>query len=356
MEKIITIKDVAECANVSISTVSRVLNGKTSVKPELKKAVWKAVEQLNYKPNAAARFMKGQKTGTIGLLVPDIANPFYSGILAGAITRAQDSYHTLMVSSSNGSLDQEKKSLEHLSRSVLDGLIYCPVARNEAFTEIEYFKNIPVVIAFRRNIISNRPHVYADNIKGGYIATKYMLRLKRKRICFLAGFWNPPCDSSNILKMSSSPESGFYTTLDRFKGYIQALEEEGIPFDPSLVFICKYDHISGYNAAKKVIADSIDIDGLLAPNDLVASGVIKLLSEQGISVPHDISVIGYDDGLIAPIITPSLTSVKQSSEEIGVKSVDLMLNLLDGKEVNDYVVDVSLSIRNSTSFLKNHND
>ncbi|MGN9164390.1 LacI family DNA-binding transcriptional regulator [Tissierellaceae bacterium HCP3S3_D8] len=355
MKKDVTMKDVAEHANVSVSTVSRVINGKISADTPIAKAVLKATEKLNYRPNAAARFMKGQRTGTIGVILPDIANPFFTGIAAGAITRAQENNNNIIISSSNGSIEQEKKSLEHLSRSVLDGLIYCPIARNEVFEEIEYFKNIPVVISYRRDIIPSKPQVYVDNIKGGYIATKYMLRLNRKRICFLAGFWDPPCDSIDMLKMVSSPEAGFYTTLDRFRGYLKALEEEGIPYDPSLVFVTRYSHESGYDVAKEIIATSIDVEGILAPNDLVASGVIKFLMEQGISVPHNISVIGYDNSLIAPISSPSITSINQNSKEVGTKSVDLMLDLLKGKKVKDYVVDVSLSIRKSTSFLKSKN-
>lgn len=352
MKKGVTMKEVAEYAKVSVSTVSRVINGKIKEDNEMAGKVWEAVKKLDYRPNAAARFMKGQPTGTIGVLLPDISNPFFTDIAAGAIIRAQENNNNIIISSSNGSIEQEKKSLEHLSRSVLDGLIYCPIARNEVFEEIEYFKNIPVVISYRRGIIPDKPHVYVDNIKGGYIAAKYLLRLNRKRICFLAGFWNMPCENTNILEMANSPEAGFYTSLDRFKGYLKALEEEGIPYDPSLVLISEYDHQSGYETAKKIIESGKEVDGILAPNDLVASGIIRFLREQGISVPYDISVIGYDDSLLTPIINPSLTSINQNSKEVGIKSVDLMLQLLNNKKPEDIVVDVSLSIRKSTSYLR----
>lgn len=352
MKKSVTMKDVAAHANVSASTVSRVINGKIDEDAPIARAVLRAAEELNYRPNAAARFMKGQSTGTIGMILPDIAIPFFTGIASGAITRAQKNNNNIIIASSNGCIQQEKRSLEHLSRSVLDGLIYCPIARNGTFHEIEYFKNIPVVVAYRRDVIPNRPQVYVDNIKGGYMATKYMLRLNRKRICFLAGFWDPPNDSASILEMSASSEAGFYTTLDRFKGYLKALEEEGIPYDPSLVFITKYSHDSGYHVTREIISKVMDIEGILAPNDLVASGAIKFLTEQGISVPEDISVIGYDDSLIAEVSTPSITSINQNSHEVGTASVDMMLDLLKGKKVKDHIVDVNLSIRKSTAFLK----
>jgi LacI family transcriptional regulator len=345
-------KTVAQQANVSISTVSRVLNGTKAVSPELHKAVWDAVKKLGYKPNIAARFMKGQKTGSIGILVPDIRHPFYSDIVAGAITEAHKSYNTLIVSSSNGDADHEEETLYNLSMSVLDGLIYIPISRNAPFSELEIFKEVPLVIAYRRNIFKNRPQVYVDNIKGGYIATKYLIKLKRKRIAFIAGFFHDPYDLDAFLQLAASPVSGAYSTMDRFNGYLKALEEEGIPFDPSLVLMCKYNYIDGYNVAVEMLSKSIDVDGIIAFNDSVASGVIKLLLEQGISVPEDISVIGYDDGPIAPILSPSLTSVKQDAYMIGVKAADMMLRLLNGEEVKDEILDVSLSIRNSTSVRK----
>lgn len=352
MKKGVTMRDVAEHAEVSVSTVSRVINGKLKENNEITSKVWEAVKKLDYRPNAAARFMKGQPTGTIGVLLPDISNLFFTGIAAGAITRAQENNNNIIIASSNGSIEQEKRSLEHLSRSVLDGLIYCPISRNEVFEEIECFKNIPVVISYRRDIIPDRPHVYVDNIKGGYIAAKYLLRLNRKSICFLAGFWNIPSENTDIFEMANSPEAGFYTSLDRFKGYLNALEEEGIAYDPSLVLISGYNHQSGYEAAKKIIESGRQIDAILAPNDLVASGIIKFLTEQGISVPYDISVVGYDDSLLTPIINPTLTSINQNSKEVGMKSVDVMLELLEDRKPKDVVVDVSLSIRKSTSFLR----
>lgn len=351
MKKTITMKDVAEEAGVSVSTVSRVINGKLKENKEMIDNVWKTVEKLNYRPNPAARFMKGQSTGTIGVLLPDISDPFFANIAAGAISRAGENNNNIIISSSNDSLEGEKKSLEHLSRSILDGLIYCPVVRREYLEEIKYFRDTPIVIAGRRDIIANTPHVYVDNIKGGYISTRYLLRLKRKNICFVGGFWSIPAKRDDLILVSNSKESGFFTSSDRFRGYLEALEEEGIEFDPTLVFISGKDHKSGYETAKRIIESGRELDAILAPNDLVASGIIQFLTEQKITVPQEISVIGYDDSLFAPITSPTLTSVNQNSKEIGRKSVDLMMELLDDKKAEDVVIDVSLSIRKSTSYL-----
>lgn len=352
MKKCVTIKDVAQKANVSIATVSRVLNGKDNVNPKYSKAVLDASKVLNYKPNLAARSMKGQRTGTIGIHVPDVAHPFYSAIVSGSIVQAQKSNHNLIVSSAKSSGANEKELFENLANSYIDGLIYSPFSSADLIKEIEYFNKIPIIVANRRKVFPNVPHIYTDNVKGGYISTKYLLRLKRRKICFLAGFWEPPCDSNNILELSLSDLSGLYTTLDRFKGYLKALKEEGIEYDPSLVIMCSYEYDSGYKAAMDIVSNSMNIDGIVAPNDLVAAGTTKLFLEQGISVPEDISVIGYDNESIASMVIPSLTSVKQDAYEIGKESVIMLLNLLEGEKVVDKVIDVNLIVRSSTSSLK----
>lgn len=347
--KKITIKQVAELAGLSVATVSRVLNSSRPVKPELAEKVWTAVKELNYRPNAAARFMKGQRTGNIALLVPDLSHPFFSAIATGAIMQAQKTDQVIITSTSEGDPEIEKLSIDQLSRSMVDGLIYCPVSAGEPLPEFERFQQLPLVVAGRRGVFENVPHVYTDNVKGGYLATKYFIRLGRNRISFFAGFWSPPCTAENIVEALSEPWAGAYSTLDRFIGYLKALEEENIPYDPSLVIICGYDYKAGYNATRELLGKMLEVDSILAPNDMVASGVLSLLDDQGIRVPEEISVIGYDDNLIATLTKPKLTSVKQNPREIGACAVNILNRRLNKKEVSDKVVDVTLSIRSSTS-------
>ncbi len=345
----VTIREVAERAGVSVATVSRVLNGSRPVAPEVAARVWKVVRELGYRPNLAARYMKGSRTGTFGLIVPDLAHPFFAAVAAGAANEAQARDQVLVIATSGGRREQEVTAIDQLSRSLIDGLIYIPVATGDPLPEVETFRHLPVVVVGRRGVFRDRPHVYSDNVKGGYIATKYLLTLGRRRIAFLAGFWVQPCTPETIREMSEREDAGAFTTLDRFRGYLRALEEEGVPYDPSLVVICGYDFEAGYRAAAELMGRVIPVDGLLAPNDWVAAGAMALLREQGIAVPAEISVIGYDDGPGASVTYPGLTSVRQDARQLGAAAVETMNRLLRGERVEDTIVDVSLTIRGSTT-------
>ena len=347
-ERIPTLKEVARLAGVSVATVSRVLNGK-GARPEVETRVLAAAKELRYKPNPGARFMKGKRAETIGLLLPMISHPFFGALAEGALEEAGKNDQVVVIASSRGNRELEKQKLEQFSRSFLDGMIYFPVEKGETFPEIEHFRNIPLVVAGRRAIFPNKPHVYSDNLKGGYLATKYLLRLGRERIAFFAGFWTPPCTHKNIREASEGPGSGAFSSLDRFRGYLKALEEASLDFDTDLVTVCGYDFKSGIEAAKELTARMVNVDALICPNDLVAAGAIQFLEQQGMNIPEDISVAGYDDDPIAVMTTPTLTTIRQQTTRIGIESVGLINSLIRGKAVEDVVVDVDLIIRNSTS-------
>ncbi|WP_333642082.1 LacI family DNA-binding transcriptional regulator, partial [Mesotoga prima] len=344
-------KQVADYAGLSAATVSRVLNGSRPVQEDLKVKVWDAVKKLNYKPNVGARFMKGQTTNVIGMLVPDVSQPFFSAMIAGAILKAGEIDHVIIISTSDGKRELEKAAIDSLSRTVVDGLIYCPVSTGDPLPQIESFKELPIVVVGRRNVFKSKPHVYTDNVKGGYLATKYLLRLGRKRVGFLAGFWSSPCTIDTIGEVASSEDAGKYTTLDRYMGYRRALEEEKIEYDPSLIVICGYDYEAGYIGARELLERMVEVDSVIAANDLVAAGVIGFLTDQGINVPDQVSVVGYDNNLIAPITIPTLTSVDQDPRTLGAESVVALSKILSGKEVSDTIIDVKLTIRNSTSVM-----
>ena len=346
-----TLKEVASLADVSVATVSRVLNGQ-GASPEVQARVMKAAEELDYKPNPGARFMKGKRAGNIGLLVPQISHPFFGALAEGALEEAGRNDQVIVLASSMGSRQLEKQKLEQFSRSFLDGMIYFPVEKADIFPEMEHFRHIPLVIAGRRGIFPGKPHVYSDNLKGGSLATKYLLRLGRTRIAFFAGFWDPPCGNEQMAEMASSPCSGAFSSLDRFRGYMTALEEHSIGLDTDLVAVCGYDFKSGIEAAKELTARMVRVDALICPNDLVAAGAVHFLDQQGIKVPEDISIVGYDDDPIAVMTIPTLTTIRQQMSEIGRESVLMVNDLIKGRPAKDIIVDVDLVIRNSTTQLR----
>lgn len=344
-----TIKDVAQLAGVSIATVSRVLNGKDNVQEIYIQRTMDAVKALNFKPNIAARSIRGQSGKLIGMIVPEITTPFFSRIANGAVTRAQELGQTILLKVSNREGAIEQRCLEQLADLPLDGLIYSPLDTDDAYHEYNLAK-LPTVFVARRQVFPGAPHIYVDNFNSGYIATKYFIRLGRKRICFIGGFWLP--DAVNRRELIdcdyNSRKSGMQSGYDRYLGYRKALHEDGLPFDEELIYISGFDYEAGYHVMKGIFEKMIDLDAVIAPNDMVAAGIMNFLKQQNIPVPESISVIGHGDVLIPEIAEPSLTSIKQNPIEVGRQAVDAVNRLLNGEKTEDVVVDVSLSIRAST--------
>lgn len=349
MDKV-TISEMAERAGVSIATVSRVLNGK-SVRPTYKAKVLDALKELDYAPGPIARRIKLGAVASLAMLVPDLSNNFYAAIANSAVLEARKHGRNLLVSSCDGDQRLEGAMLEQLADAPIDALLYCPVSSSEIRPDLGLLRDLPVVAFARRNVVPGHPHVYTDNIKGGYIATKYLRRLGRRQIVMLLGFWkleNGFGSPAQVLSFFGNPLFGAFSSLDRLEGHRRALEEEGIPLTEDMIQLSGYGFDSGYEAAKEVLARMIPVDAMIAPNDAVAAGVIQFLIEQHIKVPEEISVIGYDDSSIALMTSPTLTSVRQDPRRIGSAVVDIATRLIEGKEAEDVVVDVSLSIRKST--------
>lgn len=344
-----TIKDVAILAGVSVSTVSRVLNDKQNVQAEYVKKTMQAIEQLKFKPCIAAKTIRGQSSKVIGMLIPEIITPFFARVANGAISRAQELGLSIQLMASNRDKNIEEQCIKQLSKSYIDGLIYAPLESGAPFLQSDLLQ-VPTAVVARRKVLENTPHIYVDNFSSGYAATKYLIRLGRRKICMLAGFWLPELIRKEDLLSSDydSKLSGIYSGFDRTLGYREAIQEEGIPFDEKLVDICGYDYDSGFDAIKKVYEKMIDIDAIIAPNDMVAAGIMNFLKRQNIKIPETVSLIGHGDALIPEIAEPTLTSIRQNPYEVGSQAVNTIVSMLNGKEVSDIVVGVSLSIREST--------
>jgi len=354
MAKQVTIIDVAKLAGVSVSTVSRVINKNPKVDPVMEQKVKEAILELNYIPNVYARGIRGDNTRTIAAIVPNLSDNFFSKVVEG-ITRATDDYGIkLMIFSCHGDSNLEYKSLKSASEAGISGLLYCPSAEVNSEKIYEYFsKDFPLIIVYRRGVIKNVPHIYHDNIKGGYISAKYLLRQGRRSILFIASMWGEPfADIDNMLRFMDSAQRGAYSSLDRLEGHIQALYEEGIDFDKAYLIRTGYDFDSGYNTAKKVLSMLLDFDAVICSNDSVAAGVLQALSEQKISVPEQVSIVGYDDSVFSTIARPTITSVKQKPYVVGYGSVEMLLKRMAGEQVSDRIIDVELVVRNSTSMKK----
>ncbi|MEL7556741.1 Catabolite control protein A [bioreactor metagenome] len=343
-----TIRDIAALSGLSIASISRYFNG-LKVRQTTAEKIEKALEQSDYAPNIAAKFMKGQRTGVIGLILPEISHPFFAMIAEGAIAEARENDQLILISSSKGSRENEKVAVEQFSRSVIDGLIYIPVSHPENIPSIESFRNIPLVVAGRIDVFPNIPHIYTDNNKGGYIATKYLIKQGRRDIGFFGSFWEAPCETRDIREVSLSTLAGTYSTVERFKGYLRALEEEGIPYNPDKIVLCGYGYANGYDAGRALMAKLSPIDGLLVMTSTVGSGAIEAFRDQGISVPENISVVVFDDDEIMNTSLPHLTSVQLSLRKMGIEAIRSLNKILAGEPCPNTVIDVRLKVGNSTT-------
>lgn len=347
----VTVQDVAALAGVSPATVSRVLNG-GSVKEDLASRTYAAIETLGYEIKTKKKHNISREHAFIGVIVPDISSPFYSEIVSGILKEALLYQYEVIIKSSEGSQHKEKECLEQLSHLPLHALIYYPMATIDYLYEIDIYKQIAIVIGGRENISTPFSHVYFNNEKAGYLATKYLTKLGKKRIYYLGPIHElekPITSIQELLALEEEPNKGFYVSLKRLEGYKKALSEENIPFDLELVSLCGYTWQDGYEAARAIITKMLDVDAIIAVNDMVATGMLKFLKEQGIRIPEDLSIIGYDNRSIAEISEPPLTTIDQNAYELGRECVLSAMKQLQEHKIESRSLDINLVIRHSTA-------
>ncbi len=344
------IREIAGLAGVSTATVSRVLNGKGNVDPEITERVMRIAGEVGYEPSPAARYMRSKRSDLLGIVVPKLSMSYFSDIVNGAIDKAGELGRLMVVATVEGSEGTEKEYLKKLSQHMLDGLIYCPVATGE-YVETENFTDkMPLVVAGRRRVVEGAPHVSTDDEKAGYIATKYLLQLRRRSIGFFAGFWGraPFTNTVEMINGIDSSLSGSFSTLDRLRGYRRALREFGLDVDAVKIVITGFDAEEGYLAAEEFFARLDMPDAVIVPNSYVAKGLIRFCSEQGIQIPKDLSLVSMDDLTIGELLPIPVTSIIHNMYMVGVESVVRIDRLLNGLETQDKLIDVRLKIRQST--------
>jgi len=329
----VTIKQIAEAAGVSLSTTSRALNGKADVSEETRKRVMEIAQKLGYLPNRSAVSLKKSRTYTIGVVVEDNSNPFWSEVLKGIENAAhREGYHVIFTNT-NRNYKNEVENIKLLLERRVDGFLIVP--NQERYDDLLELKerNIPFVIMGRHVDFLRVPMVYNDDVKGGNIATSHLIEKGCRRIAFIGA---QPYNSASI---------------ERKKGYEKALKDAGIGIDESLIKISRdpmkngvMEVESAYKHMKELLEKNISFDGVFAYNDLMAFGVLKALKEEKISVPDKVKLIGYDDIFYSSIITPSLTTLKTKKQILGEIAFDLLLN----KKKDEIVLDVKLLVREST--------
>lgn len=333
--KTVIMKNVAQVANVSIATVSRVFTGSDPVTDETRKKVMKAVKELDYNPNVLARQLRTMKTKTIIVIVPDITNTFFSKVLRGIeITARRNGYRVLLGDTGND-VTVEYEYLKALYEKHADGLVLL-TARVDRNTIESLMEKYPAVLACEYLEDSNFPTVSINNMSAARKATEHLLKLGHKRVAHITGPMN------------------IVLSRDRLKGYKQAMKTYGLEINSLLIVEGDFYYKTGYDLMLKLMSIDNPPTAVFTANDEMAIGAIKAIESQGLKVPEDIAIVGFDNIEMSVWFSPSLTTISQPMYEIGEKAMNLLLDLIRGKKLrkNQFVLDDELIVRESCGYKK----
>lgn len=302
-----TIHDVAQLADVSIATVSRVLNGNERVSEESRKRVWAAAAELDYWPNSAARSLTMRRTHVLGVLLPDLYGEFFSEIIRGIDYAARRQRFQVLLSSSHADTNTVLTAARSM-RGRIDGLIMMApdVESAEAVDAIR--RRFPVVLLNPREPAPGCDSVSIANFEGARDATRHLVSLGHRVIATVRG------------------PSGNVDAEDRLRGTREALREAGLPSDPSLELPGDFTESSGFHRAANLLRLDPRPTAIVCANDSMAIGLMSALAAQGLRVPEDMAVVGFDDVAISRFVTPALTTVRVDAQGLGRQAVDLMLS------------------------------
>ena len=307
-----TMKDVARLAGVSISTVSHVINKTRYVEPETREKVYEAIKTLGYRPNILASSLRKRVTNTIGLIISNITNLFYPEVVRGVEDLLAKYNYNLILCNSDENVEKEKNYIEVLFSRRVDGLIITPSKSSETRENLDLFreKNIPVVLVDRKIEGLEEDVVLADNIEGTYEAISYLISLGHKRIGIITG----PLDTT--------------TGCERLEGYLKALEDKGIKKDDNLIYEGDFKEEGGYKGVEALLNISNPPTAIFTSNNLMALGALKKITELGLKIPQDLSLVSFDDMDWFPYFSPPLTAVYQPAYELGETAVKLLFERL----------------------------
>jgi LacI family transcriptional regulator len=305
----VTMADVARDVGVSMMTVSRVVNEKGDVSPETRQRVLSAIERLGYRPSSIARGLATRHTGTLGLVVPDVANPFFAEVARGVEHVAYANGYNVFLCNTDEDSERELDVLGSLEEKRVDGIVLCSSRLEPADLALVVTSHPAVVLVNRRLDGADHPvhAVLIDDELGGRIAAQHLLGRGHRAIGFLSG---PP---------------GSQSGRGRLAGYRSALLESGISYEAGWVRGCAPVADAGREVAMALLTLRPELTALLCYNDLVAVGVLRAAAELGRQVPDDLAVVGFDDIPLAALITPRLTTCRVARHELGVRAVRLLL-------------------------------
>lgn len=335
-EHTVSLKSVARLAGVSVATVSRVLNGEDTVKEDTRLLVQKAIKQTGYRPNRVAQRLRATRRSRklIGLLIPDIQNPFYVDVIQGIEEYAYA--HDSAVVIGNFSQDQKKEKLyiDILRSESVDGFIAAPTNGTDQYVE-DLVRDGFVVVCIDRNLVNlDVDVVKVDNERGAFRATEHLISLGHRRIAHITG--NP-----------SIP-----TTQERIAGYTAALLKHGIEPDPSIILGKESNYVSGVELTGRLLDLETPPTAIFTANNLLTLGSLETIHGRGLQIPKDIAIVGFDDMYWATSLNPPLTAVRQPGREIGKRATELLFQRIadPSRPTVNLEMKTELMIRKSCGF------
>lgn len=329
----ITIYDVAREANVSMATVSRVVNGNPNVKPTTRKKVMSTIEQLGYRPNAVARGLASKKTTTVGVVIPDISSSFFSELARGIEDIANMYNYNIILCSSDQNIEKELQSTNTLLEKQVDGLLFMGGEITEEHMRIFTTASVPIVLASTKDREETLPSVNIDHFQAAYDATSWLIEGGHRRIAMVTG------------SLTNS-----WGRKERYEGYKRALEDADFQVEDEYVRSGDKRYESGLSAAEYFLSLSEPPTAVFTVSDETGVGIIHGVQDAGKRVPDDVEVIGYDNIRLTEMVRPRLTSVVQPMYDIGAVSMRLLTKYMNNETVEHHTVMLPhrIEYRNST--------
>lgn len=331
-----TLHDVARLAGVSIKTVSNVVNKFEQVRPETRAKVQLAIESLNYQPNLSARNLRSGRSGVIGLVLPELSLSYFAELADAVIANAEKHNLVVLVEKTGGDRDRELAVLSSPRMRLTDGLIFSPLGMSQDDANL-LSVDFPLVLLGERIFGGPVDHVTMRNVEAARAATDLLIQSGRRRIAVLGAHVNEAVGSAAL----------------RLRGYREALDAAGIPFDPALVsYTTLWHRANGAESMRELIASGVDIDAVFGLNDALTLGAMRALQESDLRVPADVSVMGFDNIEESQYAVPSLSTVDPGRSQIAERAVDLLVQRIRQRggrpaDPEEVLVDFEVVVRES---------
>ncbi|PZR24821.1 MAG: LacI family transcriptional regulator [Citrobacter freundii] len=339
----VTIKDIAKALGLSTSTVSRALRDSYEISPETKKLVLDYAEKINYQPNPIALSLKERRTNSIGVIVAEIANSFFSQAIDGIESVAYRNGYNVIISQTRESYERELINLNYLTSRSIDGLIVSVSAETSDFSNFRelYERGLPIVFFDRIDPELNTHKITVDNYRGAYDATAHLIQNGYKQIAAVA--------NNAVLSI----------TKDRLAGYRAALADHGLTEKDEFIKYCEHGGLlvsEVENVMAEMLEAAVRPDAILALSDRLTTGCLRILKAGKIRVPEDIALIGFSNSDLTELTGPSLSIIKQPAFEMGELATDSLLQLIGSKnpvtDFNTTILAPQLIIRDSSKSIR----